>query len=103
MRVIHTVGAYNDRRYGRPWLARVTDWPVGGKPTLTFGSSVGMRLAEIEAQPGDVVRYGQKDYRKINGSYSYWGIVSDEGKITDCTPREARDHWLKVKGNGNPA
>lgn len=38
--------AYNLRRYSRPWIARVSAWPVGGVPTMEWGSYVGDEKGE---------------------------------------------------------
>lgn len=93
MRVAVEFDGYNDRRYSRPWIARVTSWPVGGKPELTFGGYAGDERggeAEIMAKPGDIVRYGQKDLRKSNGSMSKWAVVADNGNLTIISQAEAR-------------
>lgn len=48
---------------------------------------------ELNAQAGDIVRWGQRDNRGKAG-ISEWGIVSQDGEITACTPAAARKHWL---------
>jgi hypothetical protein len=83
---------YNDRRYSRPWIAKVTAWPVGGRATLAWGTYLGDDgggEAEIAANPGDVIRYGQKDVRKPSGSTAQWAIVNTTGEPIDCTEAEA--------------
>jgi hypothetical protein len=77
----------NPRRYGRPWIAKVTYWKPGRPaPKIDFcGAFIGDvqsggRL-EIEATPGTFVRFGQKDYRGGN-SVSGWGVVESDGSIT---------------------
>jgi len=100
---ISTFGAYNERRYGRPWAAVVVAWP-GGRPELDFhagsylGDTTGGRL-EITAGPGDVIRWGRKDGRG-NGTINEWGIVAADGTITSCTPTEAKDHWRATHACG---
>jgi hypothetical protein len=59
-------GGYNARRYSRPWIARVTAWPVGKQAELEFGSFIGDDdggVVEISARPGDILRWGQRDNR----------------------------------------
>jgi hypothetical protein len=77
---------YNFRRYSRPWIARVIAWPIGGRATLTWGTFLGNDAggaAEIEAEPGDVIRYGQKDYRKAHNSSAEWALVLEDGSHQD--------------------
>jgi hypothetical protein len=94
MRVTYEVGSYNPRRYGRPWLGRVTVWAIGQKPEIEFGRAVDAWTAEIDANPGQIVRYGQKDTRRDSGSVRDWGIVLADGSVRECSASEARKHWL---------
>jgi hypothetical protein len=94
MRVTYEVGSYNPRRYGKPWIARVTAWPIGKIPTLQFGATVDVWTAEIDAEPGAVIRFGQKDQRRGNNTTADWGIVLPDGTVRECSPSEARTHWL---------
>jgi hypothetical protein len=92
--------AENDRRYGRPWIARVSKWPVGGKAELDWGTFLGTvsegGVCEIEAQAGDVIRYGQKDNRG-NHSVSKWAIVEADGSYTDTTEAKAAAQFRQPK------
>ena len=94
-RVTVPFSAYNEKRYGTPWLARVTSWPVGSRPALAFGIYLGDHHhggggeAEIMAKPGDLVRWGQKDNRG-NNTTAHWGVVNDDGTINQLTEAEAR-------------
>lgn len=92
MRVTVEFTPYNTRRYGRPWIAKVTNWPIGKQPTLEFGGLVGL-TTEIDATPGQIVRYGQRDNRG-NHSQSDWGIVQENGGVEPSTPEKCREHWL---------
>lgn len=96
MRATQRFGNYNHRRYGRPWIARITGWPIGGKPDIIWGRYVGDDDAggevEIEAMPGDIVRTGQKDYRG-NNTEAYWYIMQPDGQLLSCTATEARQAW----------
>lgn len=91
-RVVVEFGSYNDRRYSRPWIAKVTSWPVGAAAKLQFGHYLGTDAggeAEIQAARGDIVRWGQKDNRG-KGSTAHWGVVQADGSIAECTESEAR-------------
>jgi hypothetical protein len=92
MRVTLTHAAYNTRRYGRPWMAKVVDWPIGKQPALEFGGLIGL-TTEIEASPGAIVRWGQRDTRG-NNTTSHWGIVDADGDVTWSTPEACRTQWL---------
>jgi hypothetical protein len=90
--VIEFDGPYNTRRYSKPWIARVVDWKVGLSAELEFGKYLGNGDGgerEIMACAGDVVRWGIKDYRG-NGTRAYWGIVQEDGSVTQCTAAQAR-------------
>jgi hypothetical protein len=83
--------SYNNKRYGRPWIAKVISWPVGSRATLDWGTFLGDSNggeAEVIARPGDVVRYGQKDNKGYNSS-AFWCIVQADGSLTVCTEPEA--------------
>lgn len=92
IRTAQAFDSYNQRRYGRPWIGRVTAWPVGGRPEIEFGRYAGDDNggeAEIMAYPGDIIRWGQKDMRS-NKTDNDWGILQTNGTIVDCTQTEAR-------------
>jgi hypothetical protein len=92
LRVAVTFGSYNARRYSRPWIARVTAWPIGGKPAVEWGRYLGDDSGgecEITARAGDLVRYGQKDTRG-GKTDSNWATVAPDGTLIDCTEAQAR-------------
>jgi hypothetical protein len=81
------------RRYGKPWIAKIRDWPIGKQPDLEFGNTINL-IAEIDAAPGQLVRWGQKDHRGRN-SNSGWGIVQQDGSVKEIDDIEfCRQHWL---------
>lgn len=90
-------GGWNKRRYSAPWIARVASWEVGKAPKLTFGGFIGNDIegggAEIMASPGDIIRWGQKDYRR-NGTQNRWGIARADGTIVEATEVEAKAAWM---------
>lgn len=66
-------GSYNSRRYGKPWVARVdfTNNPKGG---FQWGTWVGdgrvgsEGLLLIDADEGDIIAEGQRDFRNPRNS-----------------------------------
>ena len=94
MRVVVQFNGYNTRRYSRPWIAKVVKWETGKQPEIAFGANVGLEV-EIDANPGDVVRWGQKDMRG-NATVSEWGIVSTGGEVVNASPETARAHWVSA-------
>lgn len=95
MRVSQSFGSYNQRRYGRPWICKITSWPVGGKPEVQWGAYCGTDdggEVEIEAAAGDIVRTGQKDNRG-NGTSADWYIVDADGSLQDTDAAGARKAW----------
>ncbi len=92
LRYAESFSSYNARRYSRPWIARISAWPVGGKAEMQFGSYLGNDgggEVEIMAMPGDIIRYGQKDGRG-NGGMSEWAIAQADGSLTVVDQAEAR-------------
>lgn len=93
MRVTRSFGSYNTRRYSKPWIAQVIDWKIGKQADLAFGHTNDL-IAEIDADPGVIVRWGQRDLRGRNTT-SLWGIVQQDGSILEIDDIEScRQHWL---------
>ena len=92
MRVSKSFGSYNFRRYGRPWIAKITAWPVGGKPELVWDGYVGDDNGgevEMDALAGDIIRTGQKDNRG-NGGTNDWWVVNADGTLSSIDAAEGR-------------
>jgi hypothetical protein len=95
MRISLTFGPYSHQDYGKPWIAVVTAWPVDSGPAIRWGNYVGDNTGgevEIEASAGDIVRWGQK-HLQVKGLGSHWGVVKDDGSISECTGPAARQIW----------
>lgn len=101
VRVMYESGPYNPRRYSKPWIAKITAWPVGDYPQLQFGVNVGSEIAEISANIGDVLKLGQKDYRRPRGTINEFILVtSAAGDYARVTPAQARELYdLKTQSN----
>jgi hypothetical protein len=97
MEITVSYGSYNQRRYGKPWIGKIIDWPAGGYAKLNFGTYYGTDAGgevAITAQPGDIIRHGQKDYRGNNTSKDYY-IVNQDGSLSLMDAATARKQWLK--------
>jgi hypothetical protein len=98
MRVTDEFPEYNARRYGKPWIARVVRWDIGEHPELKFGYYNGNEnggRVEIEAEEGDIVKVGRKDYRKPRSTYNRFHIVKKDGALLRCSAQQAREAWDK--------
>jgi hypothetical protein len=105
---------YNDRRYGKPWIAKLS-FVAPGKPHYDFGSWLGQAGGQgelsIEVQSGDVIATGQKDHRKGRGGADHIGVVQLDGKVkwgyTLAAARDAgeivRDALAEVAANPESA
>jgi len=83
-RISIETAAYNDRRYGRPWIALVDFTETKGN--FTFGDFVGSHgsagLLEIEAHPGEIIARGQKDNRQPRNSAPTFHHVEEGGTLS---------------------
>jgi len=79
----HQTTSYNPRRYGKPWLGRLT----GKMLTKDYeflpwdGSQGSEGIFEFRAEPGQIIAHGQKDLRKGRGGIDGYYIcyVDDDG------------------------
>lgn len=93
MRFAKKFTAYNDRRYGKPWIAKVAAWGVGQRPELVWGRYLGDSLGgecEIECEAGDLIRYGQKDNRGGSTIAKYAIVMDAVVAIEISEPNAAR-------------
>ena len=85
MRISRKVGPWNPSLLNRPWIAKVIKWPVGQRAELEWGTFLGEASTggelEIEAKPGDVVRYGQKSKKHDSDPTARWAIVTSLGRL----------------------
>jgi hypothetical protein len=98
-RVSTSYGDYNPRRMSKPWIARITAWPVGGNPVLEFGSYVGDANGgevEIMAKIGDIIRDGQKDYRG-HDSINDWSVVDVDYTLLRINQVDARHMYAAAQ------
>jgi hypothetical protein len=98
---------YNERRYGKPWVANV-DFTSDGQGEFRWGNWCGDIGGEgilfIEANPGDIVATGQKDFRKPRNSAPEWFAVKEDGSLEPVPGRaEAFRRWREVRATKSPA
>lgn len=83
MRIEIETDSYNERRYGKPYIA-VMDL-LDRKADPRWGAWIGQPgtegLLEIEAAPGDIVMQGQKDLRKPRNSAPSYALVRVDGSL----------------------
>ena len=91
--------AYNERRYGKPWIATV-DFSTGAKGEFAWGEWVGdprngsSGILLIDASPGDIIARGQKDHRQMRNSAPDWYQVAEDGTLTALPgPADAYRAW----------
>ena len=91
MKIARDTSIYNDRRYGKPWIAKIT--LEGNELKFHFGTWCGdpgsegvLILDEMEA--GDFYASGQKDFRKPRNSTPYYYELSADGKGIEKTKAE---------------
>lgn len=81
--------AYNEKRYGRPYIARIAN--TDGK-VIEWGIWLGTPgeegLLEIEANAGDIIMHGQKDFRGNKGFPEY-AILLPDGSFDYMTKAQA--------------
>ena len=87
MNITKETSSYNERRYGRPWIAKVDFSKNGGKPDYQWGDWAGDHynggegILSIDADPGDIIADGQKDNRQHKNSAPTFYVVTPDGGL----------------------
>jgi hypothetical protein len=85
MRIARKIRPYDGKTFARPWIAKVVKWPVGQRAELDWGTFLGEASTggelEIEAKPGDVLRYGQKNKHSSGDPSARWVTVTSLGRL----------------------
>jgi hypothetical protein len=84
---------YNPRREGKPWCARLTLNAATGQLDYAWGEWIG-RVGEegvlrLACRPGDVIAWGQKDFKRANKSVHQIQRMKDDGLMENLTTVEA--------------
>lgn len=86
MEIKKETNSYNQRRYGKPWIASV-DFSQSTKGDFSFGDwtgdgyNGGEGVLTINANQGDIIATGQKDFRKPANSAPHFFIVNADGEL----------------------
>jgi len=93
---------YNQRRYSKPWICKITYW-TPSKQERDWGSFIGDEdngglLVLSDCDEGDIVCFGQKDNRGTS-TRSEYAIVDAEGNLTTTTKVKAFKAWEKGDKN----
>ena len=75
-----TTSSYNERRYGRPWHAKLINSISRNFEFLEWDGRPGREgIFRFEAEPGTLLAYGQKDIRKGRGGVDGYLICMPDG------------------------
>lgn len=95
--------SYNQRRYGKPWIAKV-DFAADPKGNFEFGDwsgdhyNGGAGVLTIDAEPGDIIATGQKDNRQARNSAPDYYLVQTDGQLATLGDKGAAyKHYLAHK------
>jgi hypothetical protein len=95
---------YNERRYGKPWIAKV-DFSQSTKGDFSWGDWTGDHynggegVLTLNANPGDIIATGQKDFRKPAYSAPYFYVVAIDGELQRIGDKGAAyKYYLERKG-----
>jgi len=106
MKLERPTDCYNERRYGKPWIAKV-DFSAGSKGTFAFGEWCGQTgeagLLLLDAPPGAVIAWGQKDFRRPRNSAPTFAILETNGTLRECTKPEAFRYWRESQAEAAEA
>lgn len=99
--ITRVTDCYNERRYGKPWLAFV-DFEANKKGNFHFQEWIGEKgfagLFDIEVFDGQIIATGQKDYRKQKNSAPNFFIVRFDGENVEFVPVSKKDAYLHYMG-----
>lgn len=98
MRFEKETSVYNEKRYGKPWIARVKFDDTEIK--YDFGKWIGVHGGEgllvIDIEPGEIIAIGQRDFRGKNTSNKMY-VVSENGDLESIYKTEAYKHFQSLK------
>lgn len=93
-------GVYNEKRYSKPWIAKI-DFSVNKNGEFLWGTWIGQHgfrgILELDnINEGDIVAIGQKDHRVPRNSSPTFYIVKN-GELEKTTKIEAYEHFINSK------
>jgi len=102
MDIIIATSSYNQRRMGRPWIAKV-DFAVNPHGDFVLGDWAGDHynggegVLKIDAVPGDIIATGQKDNRKSKISAPEFFAVTVAGDLDKLGDKGAAYKYYLTK------
>lgn len=104
MLITKATQSYNERRYGKPWIAKVIITPAKPAGEFIWGTWIGDHRnggegeLSLEVEVGDIVAMGQKDFRNPRKSTPRYSVVANDGNLIPCTGIvDARKEAAKIK------
>ena len=107
MEITIETGSYNQRRFSRPWCARV-DFAVSAKGDFSWGDWTGDHynggegVLSISANPGDIIAKGQKDHRQPKNSAPDFCAVMPDGRLDPLGDKGAAYKYFLEHKNAAP-
>jgi len=105
MKITIETSSYNQRRMGKPWIAKV-DFTTP-KGDFTWGDWIGDHynggegVLSINANPGDIIATGQKDNRQPKNSAPGFFVVMTTGDLDKIGDKGAAyKYYLAHKNQG---
>lgn len=94
MEITVETNCYNQRRYGKPWVAKV-DFSQSTKGDYAWGNWTGDHynggegVLSINVNIGDIIAQGQKDLRKPRNSAPDFFVVNSDGSLDEIGDKGA--------------
>lgn len=89
MRYTQETGSYNDRRYGKPWKAKLTTSMTKDFEFIEWDGRAGSAGEfNFEADPGTILAHGQKDIRKGRGGVDGYKICMPDGTMPSVSDEQ---------------
>lgn len=98
MKYIKEMSPYNEKRYSKPWIAKI-NFSSNPKGDFKFGDFVGAAgeagMLVIELEAGDYFAWGQKDNRNPKYTEVNFCMMEENGDIKSfSTKAQAYKHFL---------
>lgn len=106
MQISIDTSVYNERRYGKPWIAKIV-FTSASKCDFAWGDWVGDHynggegtLVLADLKPGDIIAKGQKDNRKPRNSAPDFYVVKSDGEIDHIGDKGAAYKFFMAQEEG---
>jgi hypothetical protein len=87
-----TTSDYNEKRYSPWWCAKIVG-VNGSKLDYHFQTAIGTPgdsyFLQVPCKPGEIISYGQKDNRNINGTEHHIQVMAHDGTMHEITKLQA--------------